>query len=351
MLSEGALSVVLTLAAASWVVGCASSIVHLRPKSEFPVIPCDRGAGSSKIEIQYLGSGGFLLRRGEHSILTAPFYSNPGLIPVALGFSVTNERGRRAVTELPVSDVRAVLVGQAHYDHLADVPFLVPNLPEETKIYGSRTAAYLLHAAGVSKKRTEELNTIAGNWRRPGTWTYVADDGIRFMALHSEHAPHFLGIKMFTGKLSEQPECRPRSAYDWVEGQTFAFVIDFLAADGSIEFRVHYQDSASNPPYGFHPPFPPDDQRRVDAAILCVASFAQVKEYPEGIVRDLAPRHVVLAHWESFFRPQSKSLKAVALLDTKEFATRLQSALPANAEWLTPKPGAKVRFDVCREEN
>jgi hypothetical protein len=42
-------------------------------------VGCGPGSGPP-IELIYLGAGGFLMRRGHQAIMTAPFYSNPGLV-------------------------------------------------------------------------------------------------------------------------------------------------------------------------------------------------------------------------------------------------------------------------------
>ena len=76
-----------------------------------------------------------------------------------------------------------------------------------------------------------------------------------------------------------------------------------------------------------------------------MASFGEVDDYPEAIVRQLRPQTVILEHWESFFRSPDRPLQAVPLTDTKAFARRLTAALPEGARWHTPRPGATLR--VC----
>jgi len=112
---------------------------------------------------------------------------------------------------------------------------------------------------------------------------------------------------------------------------------------------LYYQDAASNPPNGFPPPAGSTLSPPVDVAILCVASFQEVDDYPEAIVRQLQTRTVILEHWESFFRSPDRPLKAVPLTDTKAFALRLTAALPAGARWHTPRPGATLR--VCSRQS
>lgn len=329
--------------------GCGSGAIDaLRPTDRFVAPPCLGAQSRGTVRMQFYGTAGFKIQWHDQALLTGPFFSNPTILDILLGRAPSNEAGKKLADQVQVDDVRGVIVGQAHYDHLADVPLIAPRLPASAKIWVSRTGRYLLEAAGVPSGQIEELNAIAGNWRHVGKWIPIGDS-IRVMALHSEHAPHFMGMKFLTGHLDAPLGHRPEKASDWVEGQTFTFIIDLLDRDASGAmvpvFRMHYRDSASNPPWGFHPPLP--DDKRVDVAMICAASFPQVKDYPEALVRDLQPRYVVIDHWENFFRPQSDPLQVVPGIDPKEFVVRLKSALPADADWVTPKPGGTLEFPVC----
>ncbi len=338
---------VLLCAVCLMLAGCTGSIAHLHPFEGTRFVDCGGRPTDDALEITYLGVGGFLIRWNGHAILTAPFYSNPGLLQVGLGLPIAPNTNRIDAHLPRVDDVEAILVGHAHYDHLMDVVYVAETRALRAVLYGNETMAHILASRGRLRGRVITLDAAAGDWWQPGRWQYVADRSIRFMALRSEHAPHFLGIKMFGGDVPKDLDRLPRSAYGWKEGQTFAFLIDFLGADGSVRLRLHYQDAASNPPAGFVPPPATAATEPVDVAILCVASFGEVNDYPEAIVRQLQPRTVVLGHWESFFRSPDLPLQAVPLTDTKTFALRLTDALPIGGRWYTPRPNATLR--ICRQ--
>ncbi len=342
------LRLALPLVAALGFAGCTGPLQALRP-TPGPV-ELTQTCNGAPLTLRYLGAGGLQLDYRGDSFLAAPFFSNPSLLRVGLGGAVANDDGAAAMAKLDVRRVRAVVAAQAHYDHLADIPALVPHLPAETPIWSNNTGVRLLEAAGVDPQRLHALNAEAGNWRRPGTWIR-AGEHFRFMALHSEHAPHVWGMKFFTGGVADVPHKAPRSAYDFPEGQTFALLIDVLDTDKNgrerTVLRLHYQDAGSRPPYGFPPPL--DDGKAVDIAVLCVASFEQIADYPEGIVRDLQPRLALLGHWEDFFRARDRPLRPVPFTDTEEFVRRLESALPRGSLWVTPEPGAEVRYGCIGE--
>ena len=351
--------------------GCTGSIAHLHPFDGTRSVDCAVHPTPEVLELTYLGVGGFLMRWSGHTIMTAPFYSNPGLLQVGLGLPISPNTRRIDAHLPPLDQVEAMLVGHSHYDHLMDAVYVAEAHATRAVLYGNQTMAHILASQPSLRGRVVALDADAGDWWQPGRWQYVADGTIRFMAVRSEHAPHFLGIKMFSGSVDDDLEHLPHTAYGWKEGQTFAFLIDFLGADGHVRVRVHYQDAGSNPPNGFDPPpdaaasnpsglAPPSDPtgsgpagqtpaagQPVDVAILCVASYGQVDDYPEAVVHQLQPHTVVLGHWENFFRSPDLPLEAVPLTDTKTFVLRLTDALPPGARWYTPRPDATLR--ICAQ--
>ncbi len=304
-----------------------------------------------------------LIKRGADSLLTAPFFSNPSIPRVILAqFSLAEFKSRPeqvdrflgAKDEPDLAGVTAVLVGHAHYDHLMDLPYIKRRFLPRAKIYGSDTMKYTL--AGDRGLNTEDVVSVeSGAWaapvggepEQPAKWWY-ASPRLRFMALKSEHAPIFWGIKFFEGHYAAPLSDLPTRPSGWREGQTLAYLIDFLGVDGrTVDFRIHYQDTASNPPYGFAPLFSGSpDQRDIDVAILCMPGFNQVKKYPEAIIARTKARAALLIHWEDFFAllpDDPRELRTVPTLDAQSFIDLLKPALKG-APFKMPAPGAWLRY-------
>ena len=307
----------------------------------------DRSAHEDSVTITYLGAGGVSIRRGAEHVLTAPFFSNPGL------WSVLFRRIRPAEDRFPpglaalTADVQAVFVGHAHYDHLLDLPRVAGGLPDSAIIYGSNTTAHILAAARLPV-RVEGLNARAGDATRTGEWIAVGSGRVRFMALRSGHAPHFLGLRVFDGVYTEDLTELPRRARGWKIGLPLSFVIDFMDRTGETpRFRIFYQDAATSPGVGF----PPDlgDGKAFDLAILCVAGFGKAKNHPEAIVRALQPAAVVGIHWEDFFRPLTPPLRPVTGSNARKFITRLERVLPDGSRSWLPDPGTRLTLPYSGE--
>lgn len=275
--------------------GCAKDLTGSEPTS--------KDVGLAEPKITYLGVGGWLLRWKGEGLLFAPSFSNPGFPPLLVRANYTKINAHMP----PATDVRVLLVGHAHYDHLLDVPRIVPRLASDSTVYGNATAGYTLAAVRPplrfvnveSKMVPVHCGTAECYLAKPDKqWTY--NGHFRFMAIESEHAPHIAGQDLLPGDHDKNLERLPIYVRNWKGGTTLAFLVDLLDDDLKTPiYRIHYQDSASNPPYGFPPLMP--DGKRVDVAIMCAASTDQVVGYPDALLRYIQPRLLLIGHWEDFF--------------------------------------------------
>lgn len=325
--------------------GCATSVEHLPlhtgrltpAKGEMNTPPLAQPlTQQSGVDIQYLGVGGFLFQYGEDSIMTAPSFTNPSLLNVTLPLPISTDQA--LVDELlpeQAKQAEFILVGHAHYDHLLDVPYIMQRHMPTTKVVGSTTVTNIV-AAVVDDDRLIDITNYAAVGNEAGQWLYNHHKTIRVMPIKAEHAPHFMGIKVMTGQYQQALTTLPSTAYGWKEGQTYAYVIDFLNAEQQPVYRIHYQDAASNSPAGLMPEMA--DSKTVDMAILCTAAFHQVDDYPDAILQQVQPKTVVLGHWEDFFANQGQPAKAVRMTDIDDFILRVEAAIPTTSSWLLPTP-------------
>ncbi|MFJ3485943.1 MBL fold metallo-hydrolase [Pseudomonas sp. NPDC090202] len=275
-------------------------------------------------KIQFLGVGGWLLHWHGESLLLAPSFSNPASLGIRGLPPLTVEANHSVIDRhMPdASDVRMLLVGHAHYDHLLDVSHVVRTKAPNAVVYGSETVRHILQAEAPDAVRTVVPRLAQISYRKQpgwrGTWFYSSGeyltDGddpkrlknripkgrIRAMPVESMHAPHLFGRNFLPGAYDEDLTETPTSIFDWKLGHvTLAWVIDLLSDDGKPVYRIHYQDSAAEPPWGFPPLMA--DGRGYDVEILCAASWDKVSYYPTGLLRVTRPRMVLLGHWENFF--------------------------------------------------
>jgi hypothetical protein len=297
--------------------------------------------GSMPLDLTYLGTGGWIMRYGADVVMTAPLFSNPAFVRVGLG-PIEADTGTidRAMGGHDVRRARAILVGHSHYDHLMDVPRVATRHAPAARIVGGRTVQNILgHWSGIMD-RVDRVDEHVADLESPGSWMSYGDR-VRVLPLRSDHAAHFDGMELYRGTADRPLDAPPRTAAEWVGGETYAFLIDFLDDDGSVAFRLYYQDAVTAPPLGLAPEAR-IRERPVDVAIFVPATFDQVNWHPEAFVENLRPRWVLQGHWEDFFVPIDDETHSVTMADIEYFETRLRRVF--DGEFWRPEIGTRFLF-------
>ena len=312
------------------------------PPTSGVVVPAP-GSGPA-VRMVYLGTGGWIFEHGAAQLLAAPLFSNPGLLTTGVA-SIGPDTAviDRHMSGLDVGRARAILVGHAHYDHLMDVPRVALRHAPHARILGGRTVLNTLGTWSGLKDRVDLVDGAAGDRATPGRWIPVGR-GVRIMPLRSLHGPHFDGLTFYEGTVDAPREKPPGAAIEWVDGETYAFLIDFLDSTGDVVFRIYYQDAVAPPPWGLAPESV-IAERPVDVAILVPATFEEVPWHPETVVGNLRPRRVLLGHWEDFFQPFDEPAEPVPLTDLAEFEERLRRVFQGPV-W-RPDRFTEFRFPAC----
>ena len=336
--------------------------------------------------MRFLGVAGFSLRLGSDVVLTAPLYSNPPLVEEAFAL-IFPDKARIDRFHPETRDVKAILVGHAHYDHLMDVPYVWARTPG-ARIYGSRTTKNILasysssappdprfdtpvpaipsdrvialndkvdtrNCGGRIPSRGEAGSECADYPRQDGEWETVTST-LRIRALCARHPPQFLWIHQAPGCVNAPSTRLPVAANDYREGEPFAYLIDFLR-DGRPVFRVYFQDVPSDGPFGRVPEILFDGERRVDLALLCVGNWNLVENRDaEKIIGNLKPQHVMLGHWENFFHDQASALEPAPLQPVNEYYARVQAELrgiqcPTPPDVVLPAPQLQRNYSIGGE--
>jgi L-ascorbate metabolism protein UlaG (beta-lactamase superfamily) len=311
------------------------------------------------VDMKYLGAAGLFVRWGDDSILLGPYFSNPSLPRVLFGrWRADRNAIERGLDGIDISKVEGLLAGHAHYDHIGDFPVILEKATG-AQVLVNRSGARAL--APYAAARTTPLDENARQWvwlthggeRRP----------IRFFPVVSSHAPQ-IDHYLWASRSVEHDWHKPWESHRFRQlrvGQPFALVIDLLAEDLiTVRYRIYYQDSANRQGLGEPPAFP--DGHPYDLAVLCIASYDKAPGQPSAILKALRPRHVLVAHYDDFFRPQSEPIRFVALLTDakvemylgticKELGCDDPAGGPTNAvcgpsgpRWTMPLRGDWLRF-------
>jgi hypothetical protein len=318
------------------------------------------------LKVEWLGVGGFLITRGDDAVMTPPLFTRPSLLQVNTGVAVHPDVQGTAA-RLPrekVKNVKAIFSGHAHYDHVFDMAAAQLNA-DQPVLYGNRSMKNLLAplsgdrpascpAAGPREVTLDASKVVALDAfdasrvdyrlcpaQRPvgapleGTWVHVPNSHVRFMSLCSLHNAQFGSVHFGEGHV-ETPQCELPTRMDaWKEGNTLAFLIDFLdPVTGQPTMRVYYQDSPGKDPVGYVPP-QLLEEKQVDLAMLCVGNYDQVPNEPTRTLAEMKPRFALGGHWEDFFRDADSAPMPIPFLDVNEWQRRAQAALTGSPSGMT----------------
>lgn len=368
------------LAAALLVAGAAASCGHTvhRPaegverfdfrapgcRSRPPADPTPNDA----VVVRYLGAGGLYVGWRGAAILTGPFFSNPDLVEVAVGRNRPDcESIARGLDGLPLDRIGAILFGHSHHDHLADALAVASRIPG-ARLYVNRTGELAL-AGDLPAHRLAQLEHRLGEPRQ------LADAAGRLLpfrvrAVRSDHAPHVGRIRFFSGEGGRPLQGFHQLPYrHFKSGLTLALVIELTADaddDAPVLYRLLYQDSASREPVAHLPAL----DGGYDLVVTCMASAHLAPGYPEDVVAFTGARHVLVTHYENFFRPWGPGHGFVPFLTDSRadaFLDRVGCGLegrtaapspptgevcgPSTDDWTMPVVGAWMTFRPSAAED
>jgi hypothetical protein len=358
------------------VCACSGPTAAPLPDADAPApdaVDAPAAVDDTPLEVDELGVQGFVLRHGDDVVMTAPLFTRQSAIEVTFNVALAPDTAaiEAGLVDEPLADVRAVISGHAHYDHLIDVPHvldLAPNAVAYTNLTGRHVLAALApdrpagctNAApvpGLPRDRVIAVDdplashvdyTNCPDQRPPGaplegSWLAVPGSRVRLMAVCSQHPAQVGPYHFGEGSIDEDQCALPSAASGWLEGQTLAFLIDFLDDNGKPAFRVFYQDAPTNPPIG-HVPAALLADKQVDLAILCVGSADAVEDHPGQVLANLMPRYALSGHWEDFFQPVDATPTPIPFLDLDGYLARAEAALPGRHTLAQPGSRFVVPF-------
>ena len=319
---------------------------------------------TKEITLDYIGCSGFLIRRGNHAVLTDPYFSNHGpLLKVPFKNVQTNlsevenffkERFEKGKDLKGI--IKFLTVTHSHYDHLGDVPYIFRNyLSQETEILGSHSTVNVMDHLLSPKEIRERKITCAEGFASTNTKvgrSYTDEtSSIRITPIRSAHAPHFYGIHLFQGNVEREKNFNNCKSSQWKEGTNLSYLIDFLDENQKSEFRIYIAGSAS-PKLKGCPPKKLLEEKKIDLAILCMASYKFTRKYPkakfECLLEKDQPTEVIFSHWENFFQPLEKLRETpmvVPFTNAKRFIKKTNKYpvfRDAVSHWTIPQPGVQI---------
>lgn len=260
----------------------------------------------SPLTVTWMGVSTLLVDDGTSAVLTDGFFSRPGLIDVGLRkLRPSSSRIDAALTRAGIDRLTAVLPVHTHYDHAMD-----------TAVVAERTGAVVVGgASAVNIARGQHLPEDRIRIATPGTEMDLGHFGVTLIESH--HCPP----DRFPGSITD-PVVPPVKASAYRCGEAWSTLVHHrpsgrrLLIQGSAGFAAGALGG-----------------RRAEVAYLGVGQLGvqperYIRQYWNETVRTVGARLVVLIHWDDFFRPLTKPVRALPYAgDDLDVAMRVLTAL------------------------
>ena len=151
-------------------------------------------------------------------------------------------------------------------------------------------------------------------------------------------------MKFFNGDYDEVPR-KVKKATDWKEGQTLAYLVDFMEGK-MISKRIYVlSGGASEGPIGFINNIETLKGKKIDLMVMCAASHENVNNYPQRILSLHQPTYVMAVHWEDFFENYFSVAhnKPVRMNNIPSFFDKMNHLNYQN-NWLITRPLKTFKF-------
>jgi L-ascorbate metabolism protein UlaG (beta-lactamase superfamily) len=238
--------------------------------------------------VKFLGVASLLMADAESAIMTDGFFSRPPLARVALGRIAPDQvRIDGALARAGVTRLDAIVPVHTHYDHAMDTALVAGRT--RGVLAGGESAANIARGHGLPEQQIRVVH--------PGEELRVG--AFRLTMLESAHCPP----DRFPGSITE-PVVPPVKAAAYKCGEAWSICVEHDSGrtcliQGSAGF-------VSGALAG----------RRADVAYLGVGQLGvqdedYIRNYWSETVETVGAARVVLIHWDDFFRPLDRPLRAL----------------------------------------
>lgn len=261
---------------------------------------------TTPLSVTWLGVATLLLDDGTSAVLTDGFFSRPGLARVVAGrVAPSPDRVDACLSRAGVTSLDAVVCVHSHYDHALD-----------SALVAERTGARLVGGESTGNVgRGHGLTTDRIVTATPGEPMILGSFEITLIT--SRHSPP----DRYPGVI-DAPVCPPVRASAYRCGEAWSVLVRHRPTNR----RCLIQGSAGYVPGVL-------DGHRAEVAYLGLGQLGlqsehYLRQYWQHTVRAVGARTVVCIHWDDFFRPLSKPLRALPFAaDDLDHSMRVLGAL------------------------
>lgn len=248
----------------------------------------DLPAAEGELSVTFLGVSSLLFDDGQSAFLTDGFFSRPPLLKVAVARIAPDvKRIDAALGRAGIGRLDAIVPVHTHFDHGLDSASIAARTG--ATLLGSESAAQLGRGGGLP----EEQIAVAHS---PHEQTFGS---FSLTLIASAHCPP----DRFPGAIGE-PVVPPARADSYRCGEAWSVVVEHTSGRTAL-----VQGSAGYVPGVL-------DDQHAEVVYLGVGQLGlldddYINAYWQHTVRAVGARRAVLIHWDDFFRPLDRPLRAL----------------------------------------
>ncbi len=266
-----------------------------RPSLADKRVAFDVPGADGDVGVTFVGVSTLLFRDTDTCVLFDGFFSRPSLLRVGAARLRPDEtRIASAMTRLgltfngsPGRRLNAILPVHTHYDHVLDSAVVARGTG--ARLIGGESAANVGRGAGLPEESLRIAST--GDYVRVGDFTLTL--------IASTHCPP----DRYPGEITA-PLVTPARVSAYRCGEAWSVLVDHASGRKAL-----VQGSAGYVRGGLA-------GKSADVAYLGIGQLGvnpenYIREYWQETVRTVGARRVVLTHWDDFFRPLDRPLRAL----------------------------------------
>lgn len=265
-------------------------------------------AEADGLSVTWIGVATLLIDDGSSALMTDGYFSRPGLATIVGGkLAPSPARVDGCLARAKVSRLEAVIPVHTHFDHVLDSALVADRTG--ARLVGGQSAANVGRGYGLPEDRI--VVAVDGEPIRLGAYDVTL--------IESHHCPP----DRFPGVIGA-PVTPPVRASAYRCGESWSTLVHHRATGR----RLLIQGSAGFVEGALA-------GQRADAAYLSVGQLglqprSYIIDYWTETVRAVGARRVILIHWDDFFRPLAKPLRALPYAgDDLDVSVRILDELAA----------------------
>ena len=258
-----------------------------------------RPVGEGEIAVRWFGTAAFRIEYQDKVLWIDPYFSRNSLPAFVANRKI---EPKQKYIDLYMDRADYIIIGHSHFDHAADLPYIVPKTG--ARVAGSISTANLLRAYKIPDSRVQAV--------KGGDSVQLGPFKVSFV--HSVHGKIFGKIPSnFDISADAEP---PLKISQYGCGEVFGLLVE---AGGR---KIYHQGSAGIVEETLK-------DVRADIVLLGISSRSATPKFVYRIVKTLQPDVLIPMHYDWFFKPLHRGF---TMLPTMKFGEAIAEAREANPD-------------------